>query len=127
MKSKPQTSTRPWPEILTFYEDLSGVSPAFESMRSLVADILRSRYVSAIHAWTSMHDLCIVQREVTYPFDGPFLRVSPVADGRLDFRFVDTYIEEEQWHRVVPGTAGFSRLERFFFQVHWFYPAADVE
>jgi hypothetical protein len=67
-----------------------------------------------------MHDLHIVQTPVTYPYDGPCLIISPKADGLVDFRYVDTIIVSKQWHRTVPGSEAFSRLQRFADQLHWF-------
>ena len=67
-----------------------------------------------------MHDLCIVQTPVTYPYDGPRLIISPAKDGSVEFRYVDTMIEAKQWSRVEPGPAAFDRLQRFTDQLHWF-------
>jgi hypothetical protein len=118
--------TQPWTKIRSYYEGLPHGVQAFDSMRNLVEEIVKSRYVAGIYAWTSMHDLCIVQTEVTYPYDGPFLRISPKCpDGKLEFRYIDTHIKDKQWHRTVDAKDGFARLEGFFYQVHWFYPVPD--
>src|SRR5262249_40865372 len=31
---------------------------------------------------------------VTYPYDGPYLGISPLSDGELEFRYLDTAIED---------------------------------
>ena len=115
--------TKPWVRIRSFYEELPRGVPALDSMRNLVEEIVKSRYVSDIYAYTSMQDLCIVQTEVAYPYDGPRLVISPLGDGRVEFRYIDTYIKAKQWHRTVDGKDAFARLEKFFSQLHWFSPA----
>jgi len=90
-------------------------------MLKLIREIEASPYVNGLFAWKSMHDLCIVQTpEVSYPYDGPLLRISPRLDGQVEFRYIDTLIEENQWFRVVDGANAFDRLERFIEQLHWF-------
>jgi hypothetical protein len=67
-----------------------------------------------------MHDLCLTQiASSAYP-DGPHLRISPRFDGTIEFRYIDTYVREKQWHRVVQEDEAFSRLVGFFDQLHWF-------
>jgi hypothetical protein len=66
-----------------------------------------------------MHDLCIAQVPCTYPYNGPYLRVSPRFDGTIEFRYIDTAIEERQWHRLVNEEDAFRRLELFMDQLHW--------
>ena len=111
---------RPWEEISNHYASFSNAGSAFEAMHKLVRDIESSHYKDGLYAWTSMHDLCVVQTPVTYPYNGPYLKISPLADGQLEFRYLDTEIIQKQWHRVVDGAAGFARLERFLKQLHWF-------
>jgi hypothetical protein len=89
-------------------------------MLALVQAIEASRYASGLYAWQSMHDLCIVQTPVNYPYDGPYLRISPLVGGKLEFRYFDTFKKDHQWHRTVEGSEGFDRLERFIDQIHWF-------
>ena len=114
--------TRPWDQISKHYQECKGrdKDTAVEAISLLVDKIISSRYVNGIDAWTSMLDLCIVQQEVWYPYDGPYLRISPLSDGQLEFRYIDTYIAERQWSRTVPGLEAFERLEKFFDQLHWF-------
>ncbi len=87
-------------------------------MLRLVEQIEASRYARGLYAWTSAVDLCIAQ--VPAPYDGPYLHISVLHDGNIEFRYIDTAIEARQWHRVVAGEEAFSRLERFIEQLHWF-------
>lgn len=89
-------------------------------MHELVRAIEASRYKDGLFGWTSANDLCIVQTPVTYPYDGPVLKISPASDGQLEFRYIDTHIKDKQWHRLVDGPAAFARLENFIKQLHWF-------
>ena len=109
---------RSWNEIRAHYADRPDNS--LQAMHALVSEIESSRYKDGLYAWTSANDLCIVQRPVSYPYNGPYLRISPLANGQLEFRYIDTSVEGKQWHRVVDGAAGFTRLERFLGQLHWF-------
>jgi hypothetical protein len=109
---------RPWGEIRQFYASFD-VSPA-KSMLAFVSAIEASRYAGGLHAWTSHLDLCITQRPVEHPYVGPMLRVAPDNLGSIEFRYTDTYIKGDQWHRTVAASEAFSRLERFLEQLHWF-------
>src|SRR5262245_2410593 len=114
-----------WSDIASYYGRLVDAGLPLSHMFEVVSRIRDSRYARGVVAWTSMHDLCIAQT-AQEPFDGPYLRVSPRPDGTLEFRYVDTYIEDRQWHRTVPGADGFSRFERFVDQLRWFGPARET-
>ena len=121
----PEFMTRTWEDNREHYAELVSHHslkpiPAVAAMLDLVKAIEQSRYACGLYAWTSMHDLCIVQTPVVHPYQGPFLRISPTSDGNLDFRYIDTISEHHQWHRVVAPELGFSRLEHFLKQLHWF-------
>ena len=77
-----------------------------------------------LFGWTSMLDLCIVQTEVSYPYDGPLLRLSPVSDHQIEFRYIDTHDKAQQWHRTVDAEQALPRLIKFLDQLRWF--PADV-
>jgi len=113
--------TSSWVEIERFYRWLVDEGLKVRGMLHLVEQIRASRYASALHAWTSMHDLCIVQTPRTYPdtHDLPYLRITPFFDGTVEFRYIDTFVEEKQWHRRVDEEDAFQRLERFIDQLHW--------
>jgi hypothetical protein len=119
--------TRPWSEIEDRYAGLTELGAAFASMLRLVRQIRASRYAHGLHAWTSMHDLCITQQPVSHPYWGPHLRISPVQDGHIELRYIDTYVEEGQWHRLVDGDKAFGRLEQFLDRLRWFSRVPGVE
>ena len=97
---------KPWEEIYRFYVTLEQIYATLEqtessrAMAQLVREIAASRYKEGLLAWTSAFDLCIVQT-MTNPYDGPYLKISPVKDGQLGFRYIDTPVEAKQWRRVV--------------------------
>lgn len=115
-----KSMTKSWKEIHDYYRGFVDGGLSFECMFNLIGEIGASSYSRGLFAWTSMHDLCVVQTPVTYPYDGPYLRISPLPNGQLEFRYVDTCIKEKQWHRIVNGAEAFARLERFIKQLHWF-------
>jgi len=110
----------PWQRVREHYAATAHCSAALKAMLHLVDEITASPYADGLFAWTSMHDLCIAQTRVTYPYDGPYLRISPQANGQIEFRYLDTPRVDKQWHRTVAGDDAFRRLERFVNQLHWF-------
>jgi hypothetical protein len=88
-------------------------------MVSLVEQIQGSR-LSRLYAWTSMHDLCLVQTPASYPYDGPYLRIAPKFDGTVELTYVDTGVPNRQWRRGVPDGSVFERLDRLTRELHWF-------
>lgn len=117
MQQKPMT--RPWTEIQRTYEELTSNGLRLNEMVRLIAQIQQSR-LHHLFGWTSMHDLCIAQTKAVYPYDGPFLRISPRFDGTLEFRYCDTPIKEAQWQRIVPEADAFNMLEHFADELLWF-------
>jgi hypothetical protein len=111
---------RPWADIEDHYREAVAAGTPVKGMLRLVEQIgSSSSHARALHAWTSVLDLCIVQVPCTHPYDGPYLRLSPRSDGTIEFRYIDTHIESRQWHRIVKEGDAFRRLERFIDQVHW--------
>lgn len=108
--------TRPWSEIKRHFQEPGNST---QGMFRLVEAIEASRYASKLYAWTSILDLCVVQVPCTYPYDGPFLRISPQTGGTIEFRYIDTYVTSKQWHRIVNQDDAFRRLELFIDQLHW--------
>ena len=47
-----------------------------------------------------MHDLCVQQTD-TPPYAGPYLRLSPLPSGMVDFRYIDTVVADRQWQRTL--------------------------
>lgn len=112
--------TESWADILTRYNGLVAAGWSVGSMVQLVEKISSSRYAEGLFAWSSMQDLCIVQTRVEYPYNGPFLRITPIENDKLEFRYEDNQLRDKQWHRTVAGSEGFGRLERFIEQLKWF-------
>ena len=112
--------TRPWTEIATRYENYQGSERSIHALARLARQISESQLAKGMFAWTSMFDLCIVQIPVSYPYDGPLLRISPVDADRIKFRYVDTMIGAKQWHRTVDADQVMLRLIRFLDQLRWF-------
>lgn len=119
--------TKSWQNIIAHYEAFKTPRRSIRAMEVLVRLISESPLAAGLFAWTSHYDLCIVQQEVTYPYNGPFLRISLLSDGdRVEFRYFDTFIAAEQWHRTVNTSEVTSRLLTFLEQLHWF-PASVLE
>ena len=115
-----QPMTRPWEGIRENYmEFVTRHGLPLHAMVRLIERIEQSQ-LQALFAWTSMHDLCVVQTPVSHPYDGPYLRISPLFNGTIEFRYIDTYVKEQQWRRVVSEDAAFERLLGFTDQLHWF-------
>ncbi len=111
--------TRPWNEIVARYEAYDGEHRSIRALASLARRIRESQLGKGLFAWTSMFDLCIVRTEVSYPYDGPFLRLSPVSDHRVEFRYIDTHDKAQQWHRTDEAEEAFPRLLKFLDQLRW--------
>jgi hypothetical protein len=73
---------------------------------------------SILFGWVSMFDLCIQQTDAP-PFSGPYLRVAPLPSGAVEFRYIDTAIQQRQWHRQVPPSAVIPRFQIFIGQLGW--------
>ena len=110
---------RPWKDIAGFYRDLVYRGMQIQGMLNLAEQIEASRYATGIFGETSMHDLCVMQTDGAF-WERPHLKISPRFDGTMEFRYIDTFIREKQWHRVVEEDAAFLRLVGFFDQLHWF-------
>ena len=114
--------THPWNEIVAHYEAYKGERRSIRELGNLARQINESSLGKGLFAWTSMFDLCITQTEVGYPYDGPFLRLSPVSDDQIEFRYLDTQDRAQQWHRTVESTEALTRLIKFLDQLRWFPP-----
>ena len=118
--------TKSWQEIIARYEAIDTPGRSIRAIAMLARQISESPLAAGLFAWTSMFDMCIVQQQVTYPYRGPFLRVSPANPGRgtfgdqVEFRYEDTPITADQWHRTVEADEVMPRLLKFLDQLHWF-------
>jgi hypothetical protein len=116
--------TQPWPKIVARYEDYKGEQRSIRALETLARRISESSLCHGLFAWTSVFDLCVVQTPVSYPYDGPWLRISPISEGQVEFRYLDTFEKTQQWHRTVDAEQAWSRLIKFLDQLRWF--PADV-
>lgn len=71
-----------------------------------------------LYPWTSVDALCIQQTNVP-PFTGPYLALTPLADGSIEFRYVDTAIERRQWKRIESPETALARLDHVIAELHW--------
>ena len=94
-----------------FCQMLTGIAAVAEHIE-------RTQLRAGLFGWTSMHDLCIQQTDVQ-PGSGPFLRISPLRSGNVEFRYIDTQIAEQQWHREVVPDDTVRRFEKFLEQLRW--------
>jgi hypothetical protein len=114
---------RPWKEIGSFYRELADGGQSLQGMHRLVQQIEASPYASGIYGTTSMSDLLVTQTPQQPVGSNPgntYLRVSPRSDGTIELRYVDTHVEEKQWHRVVKNDEAFAMLVKVFEALHWF-------
>ena len=118
---------QPWPNIVAHYEQTVGGGLAMKAMLALSKRIANSPLASGLHAWTSMFDLCIAQTEAVYPYNGPYLKVSPLQDGRVEFRYLDTQDKDKQWARTVEAIDAVPRLLKLLAQLHWFAPETLIQ
>ena len=72
----------------------------------------------SLFGWTSMHDLCVQQTD-TPPYAGPYLRLSPLPSGMIEFRYIDTAVADRQWQRIVTAVAAPAQLSSFLNQLGW--------
>jgi hypothetical protein len=114
-----------WLEIVSRYEEHNGDDTAIHAMLTLSKYIANGSLASGLYGWTSMFDLCITQTKVNYPYNGPYLRISPLQHGRVEFRYIDTRMLEQQWLRTVTAVDSVPRLLSFLDQLRW-YPVESL-
>ncbi len=111
---------RPWPTVVAHYTAYSGDWRSIHALGALTQRISGSSLSKGLFAWTSMFDLCITQTAVSYPYDGPKLRIAPVSKDQLQFRYEDTPDRAKQWQRTVDADEAWARLLHFLDQLRWF-------
>lgn len=114
------TMIRPWPRIAAHYETYAENRRSFLALASLARWIGSGPLEKGLFAWTSMNVLCITQTEVTYPYDGPRLTLSPIGEDEVELRYVDTPDQDKQWHRTVDAADVAPRILKFLDQLRWF-------
>jgi len=112
--------TEDWTSIVARYAEAPTSDASINGVAALARHIRETSLSSGLFGWTSMFDLCITQTEALNPHDGPYLRISPLPDGMVEFRYLDTRIAEQQWQRTVPAAECVARLRGFLAQLHWF-------
>lgn len=121
----PQVSSmsEPWANIIAIFGQKRTLGD--ETFRSAIAGVEQLAILIAegplnrsLFGWTSMHDLCVQQTD-TAPYAGPYLRMSPLPSGMVDFRYIDTAIADRQWQRAVPADAAPAQLVTFLDQLGW--------
>ena len=112
--------TKPWPEIVNHYDAVGDDSRSIQALATVARRIAETALSGGLFGWTSMLDLCVVQTEVSYPYNGPLLRISPVSNDQLEFRYEDTSDKAKQWHRTVDADEAIPRMLRFLDQLRWF-------
>lgn len=120
------TVIQPWSKIVDSYERYAGDRPSMRAMTRLSRFISQTHLARGLFAWTSMHDLCIVQTEVTYPYHGPRLVVSPKGDDQVEFQYVGALDKSKQLHRDVACDQAVPSLLEVLNQLRWF-PAEVLE
>lgn len=104
--------TLPWSQIVAHCKEYEG-PPLDPSVREIGSTDQRGPIGWRTFAWTSMFDLCIVQCEVSYPYNGPFLRLSPVSEHQVELRYIDTPDKTRQWNRTIEAEQTFPHLIKF--------------
>ncbi len=113
-----------WEQIVSYFgaARLRSVSDDLKAALGGIEEVAKSISQNAMRqglfGWTSMLDLCVQQTDIQ-PYSGPYLRVSPLASGMIEFRYLDTAVENRQWHRTEVPTQAVWRLEAFFDQLGW--------
>lgn len=116
--------SQPWSEITSYFNELASGKDgdpfwlACREVGTLATRISQTRLNASLFGWTSMHDLCIQQLDVP-PFSGPYLRISPMRTGCVEFRLIDTHVADRQWHREVAGIDTIKRFVEFLNQLQW--------
>ncbi|MDM9622454.1 hypothetical protein [Rhizobium sp. S96] len=95
-----------------------GAKRALGAIGDIAKHINQSTLCLELFGWSSMLDLCVQQTDVA-PFSGPYLRISPLPSGMIEFRYIDTMLEDRQWHRTEAPAQTIGRLEAFFDQLCW--------
>ena len=110
---------QPWPKIVARYTEYKGNSESVLALRELTRKIERCHLAQSLFGWTSMFDLCITQTAVVYPYDGPYLKISPLEGGQVEFRYLDTGDMRKQWSRTEVSERVEQRFLKFLEQLHW--------
>lgn len=116
-----------WQRVLAHYAHYraqAGKSGATPYMEAVVALERLARHAkshglgTSLFPWTSMNALCLQQVDAA-PYSCPYLSLTPLADGSIEVRYVDTAIEQRQWRRIESPETVLARLDHVIDQLHW--------
>lgn len=115
--------SEPWANIVvTFGQKRKLEDDAFRTaiagIEQVAILISKGALGRSLFGWTSMHDLCVQQTD-TPPYAGPYLRLSPLPSGKVDFHYIDTAIADRQWHRTVAADAASAQFSSFLDKLGW--------
>lgn len=119
-----------WQKNENHYREAIGYMPEFSDMHRAMAELCnwigKSNLSASLFGGTSMHALLITQVELenlNHP-SIQYLRIEPdFKTKKIEFRFLDTHLEERQWHRIEPPNSQrlIKRFIGFLKQVGWAY------
>ncbi|TCR82100.1 hypothetical protein [Rhizobium sp. BK376] len=115
--------SKSWDDIIVKLREKQGLEgrefqTALSGVAQVASLIAEGPLNSVLFGWTSMHDLCVQQTDTT-PYSGPYLRISPLPSGSVEFRYVDTGIAKRQWTRVESAGRAARRFTAFVEQLRW--------
>ena len=116
---------QPWPVIVASYRaalrEANGDEPfwrAVERVSALATKVADDPLSKTLVGWISMHDLFIQQSD-GHPFRTPYLRISPMHTGLIEFRMIDAWLNEGQWRREVSAAETVAQGEGFLAELGW--------
>jgi hypothetical protein len=116
--------TYSWSQLAAHYRGFG--DPSIKAIADLCEYIDSRRIRSGIHGWQSMCDLGIAQIPVWH-WDAPHLWITPVSRGEVEFRYVDSFVKQQQWHRRDPADAIIHRFKNTMRQLNWFTDPASLD
>jgi hypothetical protein len=114
-----------WLAVVTHFDGLSAEHPALRPLAKLVQQIAASKFSSALYPWSATHDLCLAKSAAKPAGETPYLRLRLLSDAAVEFRYINSALESNQWCRVEPADLAFGRLLIFFDQLNWFGPEPE--
>jgi hypothetical protein len=121
-------TAKPWPQTVTFFDELAADNEAFRPLAVLAHQIVRSPFPAAgLHGLTSMHDILLGPSPAV--IDNPFLRIAYDFTQR---HFVLTYApggegmaaREPQWNRIAKADDAWPAIEEFLTRrARWYRPS----
>jgi len=119
-----------WKKIEDHYLEAVGYMPEFSAMHTAMAELCNwvgmSNLSASLFGFTSLHTLFISQVKLEFPNHPSIqlLSVNPDFETeKIEFRFLDTHLENHQWSRTEPPDSVelIKRFIGFVKQVGWTY------